>query len=92
MNKPTQEDIQARRRFVAWVQWYRAMYPDVVPTRNALAEKLRISGSAVTQLLAADAYRAPSFETLLAFKRLSGFSLDQLVFGDPPPIPKDRTK
>lgn len=78
----------ARARFVRWIYWYMAMYPQKVPTKEALAQQLDISRSAVSQLLNPRLKRAPDFKTLVAVKRLTGFSFDALLLTDPPETPR----
>lgn len=76
----------SRARFVAWIHWYLATHGDKVPSKAALANELGVTRSAITQLLARGSTRAPSFETLVGFRRLTGFSLDVLLYTDPPPL------
>lgn len=83
------QDIDsARDHFVAWVRWYLAVYKDVTPSAAELAKKLDVSGSAVSQLIRKGSRRRPSFEVLIAFKRLLDqvmvVPMDAILRSDPP--------
>jgi hypothetical protein len=85
MARLTPAELQrCRDRWVAWMEWFLATYPERVPSRIALGRELDVSSGAITELLRKGGTRAPSFETLLHSSRLLGFPLDALVFTDPP--------
>lgn len=74
---------EARKNWVRWVLIYRTLHAEEVPTKTALARKLRVAKSALTQLLDPAGRRAPSFETLLASSDASGYPID-IMLGPPP--------
>lgn len=74
----------ARKNWVQWVLIYRTLHSAEVPTRTALAKRLRVAKSALTPLLDLSGSRAPSFETLLASSDASGYPID-VMLGPPPP-------
>ena len=80
----TRDPKQARKNWVRWVAIYRATHPKEVPTKTALAKKLRVAKSTLTMLLDPESERAPSFETLIAASDASGFGID-LMLSPPPP-------
>jgi transcriptional regulator with XRE-family HTH domain len=75
-----------RRRFVGWLRWYMAEYPEKVRTDAALAKRLGVTGAAVSYLLRNESKRLPRIETVLAAQVLTGMSVDTLLFSDPPAI------
>lgn len=79
-----QEIEGARARVVAWIWWYLRHYEAEVPSQAALAKRLDVSPSAVSQLLRAGSKRKPRFEVLIGLKRLTGLGLDALLYTDPP--------
>lgn len=80
-----EQDVEAARaRFVAWLTWYMRNPKHEVSTKEALAKKLGCTRSAVSQLLAPGAKRAPDFRTLVAAARLVGFGFEALLSHDPP--------
>ena len=76
----------ARKNWVRWVAIYRALHPKEVPTKTALAKKLRVAKSTLTMLLDPRSDRAPSFETLIAASDASGFSIDLMLTPPPPDL------
>jgi hypothetical protein len=80
------EDIQrARKRFVAWIDWYVDWHEEEIPNQAVLARRLGLSRSGANQLFAKDSTRLPSFETLLAARALlGGMGIDAMLFTDPP--------
>lgn len=80
------EDIQrARKRWVAWINWYVDWHEDEIPSEAVLAKRLGLSRSGANQLFAKDSIRLPSFETLLAARALlGGMAIDTMLFTDPP--------
>jgi hypothetical protein len=90
---PPRDALEARRNWVGWVLWYMQQHPEEVPTKTALAKRLRVAKSALTPLLDPDGTRAPAFETLLASSELTGFPIDVLISSPPPsggPVPRKR--
>lgn len=89
---PTLDDEirEARERFTRWMRWYMAAFPDEAPSQAALARKLHVSPSAVSQALRQGAKRAPRFKVLLAFRRVAGASVDALLYSEPPRLPSRR--
>jgi hypothetical protein len=86
-----QQDAEiARRRFIAWLEWFMRTYPEIAPTKVALARGLGITHSAVSQLLNPQQNRAPDFKTLVAAKLLLKLPIDALLGTDPPPRPRLR--
>lgn len=75
---------EVRRRFVGWLRWYMAEEPGRVPNDAALADKLGISGAAVSYLMRRDSKRLPRLETVLAACKLTGLPADVLLFREPP--------
>jgi hypothetical protein len=73
-----------RDRFVAWLRWYMRTHPSTVPSQNALARRLRLSSSGLSQMLARGADRSPSCETLVAARELTGVPVDVMLFCEPP--------
>lgn len=83
----TTDPVQARNRWVRWVLWYLETHPDELPTKVALAKRLRVVKSALTPLLDPEDDRAPSFETLLASADLVGAPIDVMLTREPPQGP-----
>ena len=77
---------EVRRRFVGWLRWYMAEYPEEVPTAAALAKGLGVSEAAVSYLLRTDSKRLPRIETVMAASVLTEMSIDTLLFKEPPTI------
>lgn len=84
---PPEDVLRARNRFVAWLNWYIAMRPEVAPTQAALARKLVIGKPALKRLMDPGSTVVPELRTLLAAERLTGFPINVLLHQDPPPIP-----
>lgn len=85
--------VEARQNWVLWMRWYLDNYPGEVPTKTALAKRLRVSKSALTPLLDLAGTRAPSFETLVESRNLTGLAIDLLITTPPPTLghaPKGR--
>lgn len=78
------DPAEARRKWVLWVKWYLATHPTEVPTKTALAKRLKVVKSALTPLLDEGGNRAPSFETLIASSDLTGAPIDVMLRTDPP--------
>ncbi len=74
----------ARARFVSWLRWYMVTYPDEAPSIEALARRIGISRSALSQLLKPANKRAPDFATLIGASRALGLPIDMLLLHDPP--------
>ena len=82
---PDEREVQrARTRFVAWLRWYMTAYPEKAPSQNALARLLGITSAGMSYLFETNSTRLPRFDTLLAARRVLGFSLDYMLFNDPP--------
>lgn len=77
---------EVRRRFVGWLRWYMAEYPEEVPTDAALAKRMGISGAAISYLLRTDSTRLPRIETVIAASLMTEMSIDTLLFKEPPSI------
>lgn len=88
------DPVEARNRWVRWVSWYLKTHPKDVPTKTALAKRLRVVKSALTPLLDIAGDRAPSFETLVASSDLIGAPIDVMLRTEPPsePPPHPRAK
>lgn len=83
-----EEVARARGRFLSWVRWYLANFPDKAPSQNVLAKKIGITSPSLSLLLsAARGARSPSFETLIGFSTYTGISVAVLLTQDPPSIP-----
>jgi hypothetical protein len=89
---PTLEDEtrQCRDRLARWMRWYMEAYPEEAPSQAALARKLGVTPSAVSQILSHGAVRRPRLIVLIACKRVFGFGLDALLYGEPPRLPERR--
>jgi transcriptional regulator with XRE-family HTH domain len=75
-----------RDRLVAWLRWYMKTHPSVVPTQAALARRLGLSKSAVSEMLAPGTHSSPSCEVLVAARELTGLPVDALLLGEPPEV------
>jgi transcriptional regulator with XRE-family HTH domain len=73
-----------RDRFVAWLRWYMRTHPSTIPTQAALARRLGISKSAMSEMLARGNESSPSCEVLVAARQLTGVPVDALLFCEPP--------
>lgn len=78
---------RARENFVAWIRWYRAAYPKEAPTDEALAKKIGIGKSALSQLLS-DPLRMPKLPTIIGLAEATGYSVQQILFTPPPTAPE----
>lgn len=81
-----EEIARARARFLAWVTWYLASYPDRVKGQNDLAKKIGIAVSSMSLLRNPRENRCPSFETLIGFEHFTKISVQTLLHTDPPEI------
>lgn len=85
---PVEEDInRAKARLAAWLRWYLATYSEKYSSQNSLADALGISRPTLVYILERGSSRTASIPTLVRIKRLTGISIDTLLFTDPPPIP-----
>ena len=75
-----------RARFVAWLRWYLRTHPSTVPTQAALARRLGISKSAMSEMLSRGPERSPSCELMVATRNLIGVPVDALLFCEPPEL------
>lgn len=83
MGMATPAEQEAKRNWIGWMRHYMAIAKDGPISQNELAKRLRISSSALSQQFT-NPDRLPSFEVLLACRRLTGWSLDQLLVTPPP--------
>ncbi len=74
----------ARDRVVGWLRWYMKTHPDEIPSQEALATKMGLTGAAVSLLLKAGSDRTPDFPTLMAIKDVTHLGYDALLLTDPP--------
>jgi hypothetical protein len=94
-----EQDLEnARRHFVAWLNWYRYAFPlDATAasppplTFQEMANRLSLSRPAVSLILAEGSVRVPDFKTLIAAARLiTAGNVGTLLLTDPPPLPTRR--
>lgn len=78
------ETQQARDTFFGWLRWYQRTHPTELPSDAAVAKALGITPSGLSQLWEPGSRRAPSLRVMVAAKRLTGFSIDQLLYGKVP--------
>lgn len=84
----------ARDHFVAWVRWYLKVYERETPSQAALARRIGVSPSAVSQLLRAGSRRRPRFEVFVGFwvllTQVMEIPMDALLRSNPPRVPDNR--
>lgn len=78
---------KARQNWVRWMLWVREAYDETYPSDAELGRKLGVGRSAIRKLLDLEGTTAPSFETLILSKEVTGASIDQMLTMAPPPVP-----
>ena len=70
---------RVRVRFVAWIRWYMAMYPEKAPTQVAMASLLGITEGGLSHIFSPRQARVPSLETVLKASVVTGFAGPRLA-------------
>jgi DNA-binding XRE family transcriptional regulator len=91
---PEDDPRAARAHFMKWVTFYLDNYAAETPTQEALAKKLGVSPSAISQWRRQGSTRYPSVKNLIAFhqllKAVFEVPVDALLYTDPPHMPGKR--
>lgn len=92
----------ARERFLKWIDWYLRAFPTETGgdpggkgSQEQLAKKLGITAPAISKWRRAGSTTYPNVRNLIRFyllirKQWDGFSVDMLLFRDPPALSERR--
>lgn len=88
MPTPPEELLAAIDQFRVWLRWYLHTYSEQCPSQADLARKIGVDRATITNLLKPSTGQVPKLQTLWAFSRLLGFTMDYILTRNPPNVRK----